>query len=257
MSDKRRWRAVLGWAALAMFGICCTVIVTNGLFVSDPIDYRVVGVVAGLTVLVSSVVMGPLFAIRLARSRAVAQVPRNLAVTLVALGVVAVAGVCALRGVITPWAPVAASTDAACPALERAGLGQAWPAAPHERTRDDVDPNDLGVFSYCSWTIEAEKESQPDLLLTSFVWLYENTNYGSALGQAVNEYRDRYDDASRRRALDGVGDEAFASDSGDRTTVLARRANVLIQVEIGPSTSDAERIVQELVRKMAAGVSPR
>ncbi|WP_203999427.1 hypothetical protein [Virgisporangium aurantiacum] len=256
MSDKPRWRAVLGWTALAVFGFGCMAAVFEGFLDDGPLDYRTFGLVAGLTAVLGSVIVAPLVAIRLARSRTAAPPPRRV-VAIVAAGLIAVVLVGAWKGVIVPWAPVASGTEAACPALDRAGLSQAWPDAPRERTRDDVDHNDLGVFSYCSWTVDAETPSQKFVLLNSFVWLYEGTREGTALGWAIREYRDRNDDAVRRRTLGNVGDEGFADDGGDRLTVVARRANVLIQVEIYPSSSDAGRIAQDLVRRMAAGVSTR
>jgi hypothetical protein len=257
MSDKRRWRAVLGWAALALFGFMCVATVTEGILDGGPLDYRTIALVAGFAVVVGSVLILPLLAIRLARSRTATPPPLRLAVTIVAVGLIAVVLVSAWKGVITPWAPVASGTEAACPALDRAGLSRAWPDAPRERTRDDVDRHDLGVFSYCSWTVDTETTSQKFVLLNSFVWLYDGTREGTALGWATREYRDRNDDAVRRRTLGNVGDEGFADDGGDRLTVVARRANVLIQVEIYPSTSDAGRIAEDLVRRMAAGVSTR
>jgi hypothetical protein len=257
MAGKPRWRAVLGWAALALFGFACMATVTEGILDGGPLDYRTIGMVAGFTLVVGAVVVGPLIAIRVARSRTATPPSARRVVTIVAIGLVAVVLVGAWKGVVTPWAPVASGTEAACPALDRAGLSRAWPDAPRERTRDDVDHNDLGVFSYCSWTFDTETPGRNSVLLNSFVWLYEGTSEGTALGWATREYRDRNGDALRRRTLGNVGDEAFADDAGDRLTVVARRANVLIQVEIHPSTPDAGRIAEELVRGMAAGVRPR
>lgn len=252
VSDKRarRWRVILGRTALTVFGFCCTVIVIGGILDDSPIDYRMIGMIGGLTLAFGGVLFLPLFVLRLARNPAPVSPWRVAAV--VAVGAVAVGLVSVWRGVVVPWAPVASTTEAACPALERAGLGQAWPDTPRNRTRDEVDHNDLGVFSYCSWTVDAVTPSQSFVMVNSFVWLYEGTGMSTALGWATGAYRDRYDDAMLANTLDGIGDEAFTADAGDRLTVTARRANVLIHVEIYPSAAGG--IAESLVRQMVAGV---
>lgn len=255
-SPARRWRSVLGRVALAVFIVGCMVIVISGAVDNGPIDYRMVGTVAGLTMVISSVFLLPTLALRLMRTRTRTIPPLSpwRATALVAVGLAGVATVCVWRGVIAPWAPVATGTDAACPALERAGLSQAWPTVPRTRTRDDVDHNDLGVFSYCAWSADGDVQNSPFTMLNASVYLYEGTRLGTATGWAAGVYRDRLDEAMRSRALDGIGDEAFAAELADPVTVTARRANVLIQVEIYSSTADAARIAEDLVRRMAGGV---
>jgi hypothetical protein len=256
MADEsgRRWRALLGRVALGLFLFVCMNVVINGAIGRGPVDYRMVGVVGGFTMLCAGVVMLPALAVRLRRTRTVTPLSPWRAAAFVAAGLVAVAAVFAWKGVVQPWAPVASATEAACPALERAGLAQAWPDAPRSRTRDDVDPNDLGVFSYCSWTMDTPDKNPSFVILNSFVWLYEGTRLTTALGWATGEYRDRYDDdAARRWTIDGIGDEAFGVDTADKVTVVARRANVLVQVEIYPS-AEGSGTAESLVRRMVAGI---
>jgi hypothetical protein len=256
MSDGRaqRWRGLLGRTALGVFLSGCLMIVIDGASDGGPIDYRMVATVAAVAMAASAVVLLPAFTIWLSRTRTLPPLPPPMVVALVAVGMAAVAGVVVWRGVVTPWAPVATATDAACPALERAGVGQSWPGTPRTRSRDDVHHNDIGVFSYCGWTSDYTVDPPPFMIINSFVRLYDGTRTGTALGWAADGYRDQHDEATRARTLDGIGDEAFVADAGDTVGVTARRANVLVHVEISPSTADTARVAEDLVRRMTAAV---
>jgi hypothetical protein len=227
---------------------CCLMVMINCLVVDGPIDVAriLTPVLWGLGLISVGVV--PALALRVRR------VPKRLAAGLVAVGLAAVVSVGVSRGVIVPWAPVATATDAACAALERAGLGEIRPDVSHSKTRDDEEHNNSGLFSYCAWTLgaptgNAESEHVPFRLLNSLVWLYEN----DPIGSATAEYRTRHEGPARPRTLARIGDEAFA-ESGDWSKVTARHANVVISVEIYPASPQAASIAEGLVRRMAAGV---
>src|SRR5688572_22522202 len=112
------------------------VIVIGAVLDSGPIDYRMTGIIVGMTGVFGVVLALPVL-LRLARRRTVPPMSPRHASVLVAVGLAAVVAVGVWRGVITPWALVAARTDAACPALDRAGLDRAWPGVALSRTRDD------------------------------------------------------------------------------------------------------------------------
>jgi hypothetical protein len=252
-------RSALGLVALGLLLLGCALLVIAGAASDGPLDYRAVGQVALWTLGLTSLVAGPLIGLRLRRLRAVPSLSRRLVVVLVASGLTAVTAMAACRGVIPPWTPTAATTDGACPALDRAGLDGVWPAAERSRTRDDIERNSLGVFTYCGWTnATASPDTSRFLALTALAWLYKGDHLGTPVGYAMDEYRDRYDDASRPRTLVGIGEGAFLVDPGDAVTVVARRANVVTVVEIrrnpAGSPADPASAAQDLVRSMVANI---
>jgi hypothetical protein len=94
----------------------------------------------------------------------------------------------------------------------------------------------------------------PFQTLNSYVFLFNGSALGTPLGWAMDSYRDRRDEALSPRTIEGIGDEAFASDHGDQVIVTARRANVVIVIDIWAPMPGAERVAHDLVRRMAAGV---
>ena len=253
--QRRRRGVVPGWAALWVYVFGCLAIVLDGL-PDKPIDYRHVVVTAWWMLVFGSIGIVTAVGFFLAFARDVRPVSARITAVVVVGGLIAVAAAGVWRGVVTPWTPVAASTDTACQASESAGVAALWPDAPHRRGPDSTDGSVEGVLSStCTWTIEAGSETPPFSTITSSVWLYRDDRFRSGARLAAERYVVRHIGQPGRRTVAGVGDEATASDHWNGVTVTARRANVVVEVEVYTSGhAEADRIATDLARRMSADI---
>jgi hypothetical protein len=245
---------VPGWAALAVYVFACLAIVADGV-PDKPIDYRHVAVTAWWMLVFGSI--GIVFGLGffLAFARNVQPVSARFAAVVVVGGLVAVAAVGAWRGVVTPWTPVATTTDGACEELDRAGVDALWPGA-QRRTTDRTDEwTGRGQSSACTWTIDAGSETPPYSTIATTIRLYKDDRFTSGVRLAANWYVTRHLGLPGRRTVAGVGDEATASDHWNGVTVTARRANVVVEVAVYTSGhAEADRIARDLAKRMSAGI---
>lgn len=223
-----------------------------------PLDLRF----HGLVVLCVAV----LAAVSLLLGRRLRRAPRTVNRTLLAAAVlgsvilwVAVMG---SRGVVWPWSPAATRTEAACPALDAAGLDRYWRADSRRLLHEESDPISHGVRTRCDWFRRDDAQGgpvAPFLGLTGAVTRYDGDTTRSSVADAVERFAVDRIGLSKQRNLRGVGDEAVGSTFGTSVRVFARRANVVVTVEIllydkGAGAGQAEDAARALAATMLGQV---
>ncbi|BCY09506.1 hypothetical protein [Actinoplanes sp. L3-i22] len=199
---------------------------------------------------------------------------------LVAAGLILVAvltvaaGRVADRGAVLPWTPVAASADAACPALDAAGLNSRWPADTREFFGREEKRYDIEDYSRCRWRkpdhLDLRIGDPPFRYLTVTIGRFKPDAASSAVAWAVGGYDDYRTKVAGAEPLAGVGDEAVIGavpddepnlgPTDDEVRVLARKGNVMVYLTLernsvgGSSMAETRSTAQTLVAAMLAGV---
>jgi hypothetical protein len=264
----RRLRALAGafYIAVIVYLIFWMAVVPFGLFGDQPIDYQIIGrimLVAGVPMLVLLV---PAWAVWVLLGHDVPRRPRAWwPLPVVATSLVLLFSVVALRGVVPPFAPGADRIGPACASLDAAGLDTHWPADTRDPRQDAVFDGELGPYSYCGWMLKTEiGVTSPYVSLMAQVALFDGNGIGSALGTAMNDFRDRDENASSPHRISGLGDEAFGEQSGTSVTVVARRANVVVSLTLDaredstiPTPTPPAAAARDMVRRMVAAIVVR
>jgi hypothetical protein len=195
-----------------------------------PFDFRFHAVVlCVLTLVVLLLLLG------LRGRRIPAAVNRTWVAAAALASVVASVAVMGSRGVVWPWTPTATQTAAACPALDAAGLDRYWPANSRRLLHQESEPVTHGIRTKCVWFRRDEQPGgpvAPFLALTGGVTRYYGELTRSSIAVAVDRFASDRIGSVEPLKLPGIGDEAFVSASDTAVTIIARRANVVITVEI-------------------------
>jgi hypothetical protein len=165
--------------------------------------------------------------------------------------VAVVAAKAAVRGVITPWAPIASSAPTACPALAAAHLDRIWPPDTRKMDGEPAVFHDRGADqSICTWgrpdtmwPYPAKQVRAPFTRLKAQIIRDKGDLTVSPLASGISQMEIGRQDESAPQDVSDLGDTAYATTdpSGDEThaKVVARRANVIVSVEA--TADDASR----------------
>jgi hypothetical protein len=184
--------------------------------------------------------------------------------------VAAVAAVCALavaavgmravwRGAIGPWTPTAKMAPAACPTVERAGLGRLWPA----RGRVLAEDRTHRWSSQCAWVgFPTAGWQQPEIRQVAvYIDVYSGTARRSGIGEAIDNYQRQRQRASAlmdsTRTLPAVGDQAYIGTDPGRATVTARTANIIVTVTVYDTMPWAKTTADLLAAGIVNQIHPR
>ena len=193
--------------------------------------------------------------------------PRHRRVVAITAGMVVLLAAAAVRaadrGVIWPSAPTVTHTATACPALDAAGLDQQWAAGSRFLTRDEHDRIDLGDYSSCEWVANTDGGQDPPFRsLSAVIRRCDRLYTSSPIAMATDAYRS--DRAAQRaatlRSLPGLGDEASITVTQDAVHVRARRANVVVSIDVGSHARDeprAEAAARQLTAAIITGLEPQ
>jgi hypothetical protein len=180
-----------------------------------------------------------------------------------AVSVVMLVGVVAWRGVVSPFAPVATRVDTACTSLDAAGLAAHWPADTRIINQDDTEfDDDFSPYSFCAWSMKPDAQPPaPYVAVSARVTLFDGSGTSSGLAAAIRNFRGDVESAASPLRIDGIGDEAFATDSTTSAKVVARRANVVVSVEFsirgdssGPDPTTATTAARDMIGRIVAGI---
>jgi hypothetical protein len=179
-----------------------------------------------------------------------------------ALGsVVASMTVMGSRGVAWPWTPTATRTDAACPALDAAGLDRYWPADSRRLLHQESKPVSHGIQTRCDWFRRDDQPggpAAPFLGLTGGVTRYDGELTRSSVAVAVDRFASNRIGFAEPLKLRGIGDEAFVSAVGTAVVIIARRANVVVTVDILRYDQGVDAVqTEEAARALAAAMLGR
>jgi hypothetical protein len=249
-------------AALLLYLAVWLAVMMVGLF-GGPIDYRATGSILLVTAGAVLLVGVPLIAVWVLASRSSPGRVRPgwRLIVLLALSLLVLVGVVAVRGVISPFAPVATRVAPACAALDAAGLAAHWPADTRTVNEDKTGRYDSGPYSICSWYMKSDAQPPaPYVAASARVTVFDGSRSSSGLAAAIRFFRTDADDASAL-PTDDIGDEAYTTESTTSTEVVALRANAVVRVEFllrgdssGRDATTATGAARDLAARIVAGV---
>ncbi|MEV4135649.1 hypothetical protein AB0J72_26170 [Dactylosporangium sp. NPDC049742] len=224
-----------------------------------PFDFRFHAMVLLFAVALAALLM----LLRLRQRRIPRAVNRTWVVVAALWSVIVGVAVVGSRGVVWPWTPTATRTDSACSALDAAGLDPYWPANSRRLLHQESDPMSHGVRTRCDWFRRDDEPGgpvAPFLGLTGSVTRYDGEATRSSIAVAVDRFASDRIGLPEPRTLRGIGDEAFVSAFGTGVRIFARRANVVVTVDIlrydgGVGAGQAEEAARALAAAMLGGVS--
>jgi hypothetical protein len=160
------------------------------------------------------------------------------------------------RHVIWPWTPQAvAFPSQVCDALHDIGINEIWPPEQRELDTEFATDDPHSTFSGCRYTAARGHLHDSRFGSVNVTVVREHGSLIiSPISTAWRSYRQDLGHTTGPRPVSGLGDEAFVGRWANATRAEARRADVVIQVQVSSNTGAPE---EETARRILAGLLDR